>query len=67
MKKQTDELDDKKKVAEKAIERWENEGGEVLTTALEKQRNIGNENRCLDEISNSSSEQKILRKVRQSG
>ncbi len=29
MKEQTDKIDDKKRATEAAIERWENEGGEV--------------------------------------
>ena len=47
MKKQTDKRDDKKKLAEKAIERWENEGGEVLeieslrnTKVVEERRKV---------------------------
>ncbi len=64
MKKQTDKIDDKKKLSEKAIERWENEGGEVLeiailsnTKAVEERQTSDNENLHTDEVNNGSFEQ----------
>jgi uncharacterized protein HemY len=61
MKKQPDKIDDKKKLAEKAIQRWENEGGEVpeiaslnTTIAIEERQNAENENQHTAEVSDSS-------------
>ncbi len=63
MKKQTDKIDAKKKLAKKAIERWENEGGEVLeiailsnTKAVKERPSSDNENLHIDEVNNGSFE-----------
>lgn len=49
--KQRSEIDEEKKLSERAIRRWENEGGEVLEiadlktiTAIEDRQNDGSEN-----------------------
>lgn len=50
------ELDEEKKVAEKAIQRWENEGGEVpeiarlkTVTVIEERQIAESENQAVDE------------------
>lgn len=70
MKKQTDKTDDKKKLAEKAVQRWENEGGEVLEIvslnteiALEKRHSAENENPRTGEANDGSFERQIIPKV----
>lgn len=70
MKKQTDKTDDKKKLAEKAVQRWENEGGEVLeivslntATAIERRHDAENENPHTDEANDGSFERQIIPKV----
>ncbi len=65
MKKQPDKIDDKKKLAEKAIQRWENEGGEVPeiaslnnTIVIEERQKAENETQHTAEVSSSSFAQK---------
>lgn len=72
MKKQTDKIDNKKKLTEKAIERCENEGGEVLeiaglsnTKAIEERQIAENENLHTDEVSSDVSLNKSYEKKRQ--
>jgi hypothetical protein len=63
MTKQTDKIDDKEKLTNKAIERWENEGGEVLEIAIlsnaiavEERQTSDDENLHTDEVNKSSFE-----------